>query len=143
MFLCCLILVSHKLIEMSACVYVIHADNGEVKVGLSGGPYSRLYQVKKDYAHRRGFSDAYLVGFVTTDYGVIVESLAIDSLIENAVGGEWFKIHPLIALNAVIEAASFYDDNLIIQTVGPKDENKVSKKILRKIVREKIPGYRV
>ena len=39
----------HKSRMPSACVYVMAADNGEVKVGFSGTPRARLSKVKREY----------------------------------------------------------------------------------------------
>lgn len=124
---------------MDACVYVVQADNGEVKVGLSGTPYARLSKVKKEYSHRRKFKNAYLVGFVPTDYGLYVESIAGRILEEYAVGGEWYEVNSLIALRAVITAASSFENDVVVHTVGPVDDNnKLTVKTLRKFIRERI-----
>lgn len=94
---------------MSACVYVIQADNGEVKVGWSGTPYARLSSVKREYSARRGFSRAVLIGFVQTPAFVEVELLAIRSLLGDAVGGEWFRCAPAAAIEAIMSAAREFD----------------------------------
>lgn len=93
----------------AAVVYVVEADNGEVKVGLSGTPYARLSNIKREYGPRRGFTHARLVGMVWTDYPVEVERLAIDSLLPLAEGGEWFRVEPMVALVEVVYAATMFD----------------------------------
>lgn len=101
---------------MTAFVYVILVDSGEVKVGLSGTPYARLSKIKREYGPRRNFKDASLVGFVRTAYGQLVESRVQSRLAEHATGGEWYRVDPLIALDAVIdEARALEDDPLVIR----------------------------
>jgi hypothetical protein len=82
---------------MADAVYVIVADNGDVKVGISGTPYARLSKVKRDYGPSRGFQDARLVGFVLTGYAYAIEHFAIRRLLPHATGGEWFRIDPMRA----------------------------------------------
>jgi len=127
---------------MSACVYIIQADNGEIKVGLSGTPYARLSKVKKEYSKRRGFADAYLVGFITTDYGLEIESFSHKFLEQYAVGGEWYKVNSLFAMRAVLDAASIFENDVIFKTVGPSGADKSTVKAFRNLVRERIGRYK-
>jgi len=127
---------------MSSCVYVIQADNFEIKVGVSDTPYARLSNIKKEYSNRRGFKRAYLVGFISSDFGLSVESLAHRMLNQYAVGGEWYRVHAFIALRAVIEAASLFESNIVVQTVGPETKAKLSVKTFRSLVRQKIGKYK-
>lgn len=105
---------------MSACVYIVQTNNGEVKIGLSGSPYSRLSQIKKEYGRRRGFTEAYLAAYVVTDYGLLVESLTHRLLDEFAVGGEWYEVSFLIALSAVFEAAQTVGEDIRCYAIGPE-----------------------
>lgn len=89
----------------SHCVYVVSADNGEVKVGLSGTPYARLSQIKRHYGPRRGFKGAKLVGIIWTQCAAEVESCVIRRLEHLATGGEWFRCDPEHALRVVIDEA--------------------------------------
>lgn len=127
---------------MSSCVYVIQANNGEIKVGLSSTPFARLSKIKKEYGARRQFNDAYLVAFVATSYGLLVESGAHNSLRQFAVGGEWYRVSALIALGVVSRIASSLEPNVIVQTFGPSAEAKVSVKVFRTFVRGCIPNFR-
>ena len=90
-----------------ACVYVMAADNGEVKVGFSGTPYARLSKVKREYGARRGFTGIRLVGTVWTHAALEVEAEVIRLLVGCgwAVGGEWFRCDPEQTLQAVIREA--------------------------------------
>ena len=127
---------------MSAFVYVVHANNGEIKVGLSVTPHERLSKIKKEYSHRRGFSEAYLVGFVSTRYGLSVERLAHGFLGQYAVGGEWYRVHPLIALRVVIKAAYLFQEDVLVYTEGPKVDVKASIKTLRSLIGARSITYR-
>jgi len=100
---------------MTAFVYVIEADNGEVKVGLSGTPYARLSKIKREYGPRRGFVDARLVGFVRTRYALVVESLAQHRIEGSATGGEWYRLDPIQALVIVLQEAMFQEDGVFVQ----------------------------
>lgn len=97
-------------VSAGAFVYVISADNGEVKVGSSGAPYARLSQVKREYAARRGFTSARLVGFVRTAWPMAVEAAAQHRLLAHVVGGEWFRVDPEMALQVVLEEAGEFDE---------------------------------
>jgi hypothetical protein len=127
---------------MSDCVYVIQADNGEVKLGLSGTPFARLSKVRKEYGPRRQFGDAYLVGFVTTRFGLFVESSAHSELKRFAVGGEWYRVSSLLALGVVAQIAGLLESNIIVQTFGPAAEAKVTVKTFREFVQRSIPNFR-
>lgn len=94
---------------MSAYVYVILTDSGEIKVGLSGTPYARLSKIKREYGERRGFKDAQLVGFVDTSYALLVESLVHRRIEAHATGGEWFRMDGEEALSIVLEEARGID----------------------------------
>ena len=95
-------------------VYDILADNGEVKVGVSGTPYARLSKIKREYGPRRGFLDAKLIGFVTTDAYLVVESHVHMALADHAVGGEWYRIDPGIAFRRVVVEATLLDDSAAV-----------------------------
>ncbi len=106
---------------MSNCVYVIQADNGEVKVGLSGTPFARLSKVKKEYGLRRHFSNAYLVGYAVTRYGFAVESYVHRELEQYAVGGEWYRMNSLSALGVVAQVAKIFDERTFVYAIGPEE----------------------
>ena len=124
------------------CVYVVQADNGEVKIGVSGTPFARLSKIKKEYGARRNFRDAYVAAFVTTKFGFLVETAAQRSLERYAVGGEWYRVNLLLALRAICEAAWLVGDNVILQTFGPSKELRVSRHVFRSFVRQCVPNYR-
>ena len=101
-----------------SCVYIIQADNGEVKVGISGSPYARLSQVVRDYSAPRGFSDAYLVAVLPTPAAEMIESIVLDLLRPHATGGEWFRVSALYALRALLCAAEGLADGPVLME-GP------------------------
>lgn len=86
-------------------VYVVLADNDDVKVGWSSTPYARLSKIKRDYGQRRGFTSARLLAFVETPSFLDTELLAHHALREHWLEGEWFHVPAEAALDAVIEAA--------------------------------------
>ncbi len=96
---------------MGAFVYVMAADNGEVKVGWSGTPYARLSKVRREYSARRGFRDIGLVGMVRTAAFVETEVMAHGRLEPFAVGGEWFRLDAEAALAIVLECARHWDQD--------------------------------
>ncbi len=89
----------------NACVYVVEADNGEIKVGVSRTPYERLSKIRRHYASRRGFRTATLYAFVETDVPMAVEWMAHRDLKPYWAGGEWFTRAPEAALRVVLEYA--------------------------------------
>lgn len=99
----------------TACVYVIATETGEVKVGWSSTPYARLSKVKREYAARRGFTQAWLVGFVHTPDFLAVELLAHERLLPYATGGEWFRHDAEAALQVVLDVARERDPAATIQ----------------------------
>ena len=107
-------------------VYVIEADNGDVKVGMSGTPYARLSHVKREYGPRRGFKDARLVGFVRSRDALLVESAAHHHLLDFATGGEWFRVEPMKALVTVLLAALILDDGAFVQRPTPRKASRGS-----------------
>jgi hypothetical protein len=86
-----------------AYLYVMAADNGEVKVGYSGSPFARLSAVKAAYAERRGFKNLSLFAYVQSAAPILDELLVIRRLLPLATGGEWFRCTPEHALRIVIE----------------------------------------
>lgn len=94
-----------RVTEMSF-VYVVLADNGDVKVGWSSTPFARLSKIKREYAGRRGFRQAQLVAFIQTERFVEVELVAHEILRPQAMEGEWFRVDPECAFEAVLLAAS-------------------------------------
>lgn len=101
---------------MTAFVYVIEADNGEVKVGLSGTPVARLSKIKREYGARRGFKEARLVGYVRTPDPLLVEWLAHRTLAEHVTGGEWFRVDPMLAIVTVLQEAMLVADGAFVQS---------------------------
>lgn len=99
-------------------VYIIQADNGEVKIGVSDAPFHRLNQVKREYGPRRGFRDAYLVGCLRTSRPVTVEATVLDLLDPYSVGGEWFRVSSLYALRALLFSAEGFTDGFVVME-GP------------------------
>lgn len=99
-------------------VYVIEADNGEVKVGASGTPYARLSKIKREYGPRRGFTHARLVGFVPTSCPMAAEALVHRQLESLAVGGEWFNVDPVKALVEVLWAVWEFDAGATVRWAG-------------------------
>lgn len=91
-------------------VYVMEADNGEVKVGVSGTPYARLSKVKAYYGPRRGFDHVRIVGMVPCPHPLAVEWGAAQELEPHAVGGEWYRLDAMQALVAVLWAALAFDE---------------------------------
>lgn len=85
-------------------LYVMAANNGEVKVGYSGAPFARLSAVKKAYAGVRGFTALQLFAFVPSADPILDELAAIRALVPLATGGEWFRCSPEHALQAVVDA---------------------------------------
>lgn len=106
---------------MAAFVYVIEADNGDVKVGLSVSPYARLSQVKRDYRGARGFTDARLVGFVKSDAALEVEAMAHQALQRHVIptAGEWYRVDPLKALIEVLWQAMEFDPGAFVRWSRP------------------------
>ena len=117
-------------------VYVIHADNGEVKIGFSGTPFARLSKIKREYGQRRKFKNAYLVGFVTLDNAFELELLVHRELERYACGGEWYNISPLLAFGKLIDCAHMFSPDPRVTTVGPSEETKVGTRPI-KIVKSK------
>lgn len=118
---------------MSSCVYVIQADNEEIKVGLSGTPFARLSKVKAEYGDRRRFTSAYLVGYAVTKFGLAVESHVHRELEQYAVGGEWYRINSLYALGVVTQVARSFDAASVTYAIGP-EEHKVPVRIVRSVL---------
>jgi hypothetical protein len=110
------------------CVYLVHADNGEVKIGLSGTPYARLSKIKREYSQRRGFKNAYLVGFVQLESAYELELFVHHKLKRYACGGEWYNISPLLAFGKLIDFAYMFSPEPYITTVGPSEETRVGKR---------------
>lgn len=110
------------------CVYVVHADNGEVKIGFSGTPYARLSKIKREYRQRRGFNNAYLVGFVMLENAFELELFMHRKLERYACGGEWYNISPLLAFGWLIDYAYLFCSEPRVTTVGPNEEKKVDKR---------------
>ena len=99
---------------MNAFVYVMAADNGEVKIGWSSTPYARLSKVKAEYGPRRGFRDVRLVGFVPTPCFMQVESDTLRRLEAWATGGEWFRLDPREALRVVVAEALSWESRVFL-----------------------------
>lgn len=111
---------------MNDFVYVIQADNGEVKVGLSGTPFARLSKIKREYGPRRGFKDAYFkLRHYPTRYGLLIESHAHDALEQFASGGEWYRVNSLFALGVVADVARLFQSNVLIETIGPSRAGRI------------------
>lgn len=82
-------------------VYVIAADNGEVKIGYAMCPASRFVTVRREYAPKRGFSDARLVGYIEAERADALEVLAHRYFHDQWISGEWFAIDPECALDEI------------------------------------------
>lgn len=94
------------------CVFVILADNGEVKIGFSDTPYARLSKIKREFAARNGFKEAKLVGFVETYAAQYVESRIFRSLESYLIeGSNWYQIDPEVMLAFILEEAKLVDDH--------------------------------
>lgn len=117
-----------------SCVYVMAADNGEVKVGWSGTPYARLSKVRREYAARHGFERIALVGWVRTTAFLEVELLAIAELKPHASGGEWFRVDPEDALATVVRHAVSVDPDFTAMRPEPPRRRGSCREVSR-------PGY--
>ena len=82
-------------------VYVIAADNGEVKIGYARAPVSRFVTIQREYGPKRGFLTARLVGYVEAVRADALEALAHRQFWGTWVGGEWFQIDPDAALDRI------------------------------------------
>ena len=101
----------------TACVYVIATDTGEVKVGWSSTPYARVSKIRREYGPRRGFAEAWLVGFVPTPRFLDVEIAVHRRLEPLATGGEWFRADPMEALRVVAAEAMCWEDRITMHLV--------------------------
>lgn len=84
-----------------ASVYVIAADNGEVKIGYAMAPATRFVTVRREYAAKRGFSDARLVGWIEASAADVLEVIAHRHFRPQWVSGEWFNVDPEAALDQI------------------------------------------
>lgn len=86
-----------------AAVYVIAADNGEVKIGYAMAPASRFTVIRREYAAKRGFTDARLVGWVECSHADVLEVLAHRHYRSRWISGEWFDLEPDATLREIGE----------------------------------------
>ena len=103
-------------------VYVMQADNGELKIGWSGAPYARLSKVKGEYGPRRGFVDLRLVGMVRTAAFIETEILVHARVAAAATGGEWYRMDAEDALATALDVALQLDSDAAI--VRPQQSRK-------------------
>ena len=113
-----------------ASVYIVQADNGEVKVGITGStPDARLSKIKRDYAERRRFKDAFVVCWVDTWNPTWFEQHLIEFHVDNAVGGEWLRCSSLVMLQTFVMLAKLYGVGPICMQGPP--EHHVSVRVVR------------
>lgn len=86
-----------------ATVYVIAADNGEVKIGYAMAPVSRFVTIRREYARKRGFTDARLVGWVEASQADVLEVMAHRHFWPRWISGEWFTLDPEATLTEIGE----------------------------------------
>lgn len=77
-----------------ASVYVIAADNREVKIGYAMAPASRFTTIRREYAPKRGFTDARLVGWIECSHADVLEAYAQRHYRRSWISGEWFALDP-------------------------------------------------
>lgn len=93
-------------------VYVIEADNGEVKVGIASAPLSRLTTIVREYGPRRGFRTARVAAYFDCDDPPVIEVWAHRLLRDRWVDGEWFRAPVMESVHAVISAGMFNGESL-------------------------------
>lgn len=97
-------------------VYVIAADNGEVKVGYSYAPIWRFTTIRREYAKKRGFTNARLVGWIEASHADALEALAHRHFREEGhwISGEWFALDP----DATLEKLAEIWDTIAVRRFG-------------------------
>jgi hypothetical protein len=85
-----------------AYVYVIHAEDGDVKIGVAKNAWNRLKGLQT--AHSRKLSIFYKIGCLSRVEAYAIESRAHKILENRALEGEWFSASPEDARAAVERA---------------------------------------
>lgn len=122
---------------MTTSVYIVQADNGQVKVGITGsGVAARLSKIKQDYGPRRGFNDAFVVCHTDTWNPDWFETHLIEFHLEQAVGGEWLDCSSLVLLQTFLMLAKLYGIGPVVME-GPPEEH-VPVRVVREWFRERL-----
>lgn len=96
---------------MSQSIYVVGSEHGAVKIGMSGIPWSRFsdLQVGSPTPLRMHY-----VANTTGGEAAAIEILTHSILSDRHVSGEWFRVEPSEAVDAIKQAA-----NELGITLGP------------------------
>jgi Meiotically Up-regulated Gene 113 (MUG113) protein len=88
-------------VSSGSFIYVVQADNGMLKIGVSTNPSARLAQLRTASPFK--LSLAYM-GALRCD-GYAVEAAAHETLSRHRLEGEWFNCPPEAAVAAISAAA--------------------------------------